>query len=165
MSGSGVYALLAVPFLVVAVLVAVAAGVVAAHRAGSRARAVSGRPIALVTGIVAGVALLVMTVVFNNVIVTLGIVAYDPARISGLRVGAFPVEDLAYAVAAAFLLPALWVLLDRSGGRDRATPTPTRTRTRTGTGTGTGAGAGRDRVPTTRTGPATRPRPEPEDPR
>lgn len=151
MNGPGVYALLAVPFLAAAVLVAVAAGVVAAHRAGTRARAVSGRRIALVTGIVAGVALLVMTVVFNNVIVTLGIVAYDPARISGVRIGAFPVEDLAYAIAAAVLLPALWVLLDRRGGRDRATPTRT--------------GGGRDRVPATRTGPGTRPRTEPEDPR
>lgn len=125
MNDTGVYALLAVPFLAVAVLTAVAAGLVAARRAGSRGRAVSGRRIAMVSGIVAGVALLVMTVVFNNVIVTLGIVAYDPARISGVRVGAFPVEDLAYAIAAAFLLPALWVLLERTGGRDRVPANPT----------------------------------------
>ncbi|MCJ1714052.1 lycopene cyclase domain-containing protein [Microbacterium sp. M1A1_1b] len=136
---NGLYALLAVPFLAVAVLVAVAAGIVAARRAGSRARAVSGRRIALVSGLVAGVALLVMTVVFNNVIVTLSIVAYDPARISGVRIGAFPIEDLAYAIGAAFLLPALWVLFDRSGGRDRVHGTGSTTRTQ--------------------------PRPEPEDPR
>jgi lycopene cyclase domain-containing protein len=117
----------------------VVSGVVAARRAGSRPRATRGRRIALVTGAVAGIVLLAMTVVFNNVIVTLQIVAYDPARILGVRVGAFPIEDLAYAVGAAFLLPALWVLFDRTGGRDATRPA--------------------------RTGHRTQPRPEPEDPR
>ncbi|WP_323741723.1 lycopene cyclase domain-containing protein [Curtobacterium sp. VKM Ac-2865] len=113
MNGSGVYALLAVPFLLVALVLAVVAGVVADRRAPTREDAARRRRVTLVTGVVAGVALLVMTIVFNNVIVTLRIVAYDPARILGLRIGAFPVEDLAYAIGAVLLLPSLWVLLDR----------------------------------------------------
>jgi lycopene cyclase domain-containing protein len=66
----------------------------------------------VVTGIVTGVALLAMTGVFNNVIVGLGIVAYDPALVLGARIGLFPVEDLAYSVGAVLLLPSCWVLLE-----------------------------------------------------
>ncbi len=125
MTGSGAYALLAVPFFAAVAVVAIAAGIVAARRARGR-RAPSGRRIALVTGVVAGIALLVMTIVFDNVIVTLRIVAYDPALISGAKIGAIPVEDLAYSIAAIVLLPSLWVLFDRTGSRDRtgARPAP-----------------------------------------
>ncbi|OEI68989.1 lycopene cyclase domain-containing protein [Curtobacterium sp. ER1/6] len=108
MTGSATYALLAVPFLGVAALVAVAAGAVAARRRGA-----GGRRVGIVSAVVAGAVLLVMTGVFNNVIVGLGIVAYDPALVSGARIGLFPVEDLAYSVGAALLLPSCWVLLER----------------------------------------------------
>jgi lycopene cyclase domain-containing protein len=126
-TGSGAYALLAVPFFAAVAVVALAAGIVAARRARARGRrAPTGRRIALVTGLVAGIALLVMTIVFDNVIVTLRIVAYDPALISGAKIGAIPVEDLAYSIAAIVLLPSLWVLFDRTGRRDRtgARPAP-----------------------------------------
>jgi lycopene cyclase domain-containing protein len=126
-TGSGAYALLSVPFFAAVAVVALAAGVVAARRARARGRrAPTGRRIALVTGLVAGIALLVMTIVFDNVIVTLRIVAYDPALISGAKIGAIPVEDLAYSIAAIVLLPSLWVLFDRTGRRDRtgARPAP-----------------------------------------
>jgi len=125
-TGSGTYALLAVPFFAAVAVVAVAAGIVAARRARSRGRrGARGRRVALVTGLVAGIALLVMTIVFDNVIVTLRIVAYDPALISGAKIGAIPVEDLAYSIAAVVLLPSLWVLFDRTGAR----PAPDRTTT------------------------------------
>ncbi|PZE86176.1 lycopene cyclase domain-containing protein [Curtobacterium sp. MCBD17_032] len=127
MTGAGTYALLAVPFLGTAVLVAVVAGVVTARRTRGGTRSVRaaagdgtgapsgsrGRRAAVVSAVVAGVALIVMTCVFNNVIVGLGIVAYDPALVLGARVGLFPVEDLAYAIGAVLLLPSCWVLLDR----------------------------------------------------
>lgn len=114
MTGSGTYALLAVPFLGVAVLVAVLAGVVSARRRRADHSGTRGRS-AVLAGVVAGVALLVMTGVFNNVIVGLGIVAYDPALVLGARVGLFPVEDLAYSIGAVLLLPSCWVLLERPG--------------------------------------------------
>ncbi|PYY33977.1 lycopene cyclase domain-containing protein [Curtobacterium sp. MCPF17_011] len=117
MTGSGTYALLAVPFLGVAVLVAVLAGIVSARRrrAARPEAAARGRRTTVLTGVVAGVALLVMTCVFNNVIVGLGIVAYDPALVLGARIGLFPVEDLAYSIGAVLLLPSSWVLLDGLG--------------------------------------------------
>ncbi|PXA67415.1 lycopene cyclase domain-containing protein [Cryobacterium arcticum] len=64
-------------------------------------------------------AVLVLTAVFDNIMIGVGLVDYDPALISGLFVGIAPVEDFAYPVAAALLLPALWVLL---GADQRARP-------------------------------------------
>ena len=126
MTGSATYALLAVPFLGAAVLVAVLAGVVSARRRrGDRPGAAArGRRSAVLAGVVAGVVLLVMTGVFNNVIVGLGIVAYDPALVLGARVGLFPVEDLAYSIGAVLLLPSCWVLLERPGPRPGPGPRP-----------------------------------------
>jgi lycopene cyclase domain-containing protein len=63
------------------------------------------------------VVLVLLTVVFDNVIVGTGIVAYDPGRILGLRIGVAPVEDFSYAVVAALALPAIWVLLGRRSTR------------------------------------------------
>lgn len=106
------YLLLDLAFLVPVVLVAVAALVVR--------RPPRGRAVAL-----AAVILLVMTVVFDNVIVGLGIVAYDPARILGIRMPIAPVEDLSYTIAAVLLLPALWSLLGkRKGARTGSSETP-----------------------------------------
>lgn len=92
------YWLLNLPFLAVVAVVAVAAILV--HRS-PRWRAVG------VTAIV----VLVLTAVFDNVLVGVGIVGYDPALISGVFVGVAPIEDFAYAVAAIVLLPSLWSLL------------------------------------------------------
>ncbi|ROQ39982.1 lycopene cyclase domain-containing protein [Frondihabitans sp. PhB188] len=57
--------------------------------------------------------LLVMTAVFDNVMIGIGLVGYDSGKISGVFVGIAPLEDFAYAVAALVLLPSLWVLLER----------------------------------------------------
>ncbi|WP_210507986.1 lycopene cyclase domain-containing protein [Naasia sp. SYSU D00057] len=74
----------------------------------------SRRPAPLLTA--AGIALavvLLLTAVFDNVLVGLGIVGYDESRISGIRIGVAPIEDFAYAVAAVLGLPSLWILLRR----------------------------------------------------
>lgn len=71
-------------------------------RAGRRELAAAGIALAV---------LLVLTAVFDNVLVGTGIVGYDPERILGLRIGTAPIEDFAYPVAAALALPALWTLL------------------------------------------------------
>ncbi len=57
--------------------------------------------------------LLVMTAVFDNIMIGIGLVAYNGSLISGAFIGVAPVEDFAYAVAAAVGLPSLWVLLGR----------------------------------------------------
>lgn len=59
------------------------------------------------------VVLLLMTALFDNIMIGIGLVGYEPSLISGAFIGIAPLEDFAYAVAAAVLLPALWVLLER----------------------------------------------------
>jgi lycopene cyclase domain-containing protein len=113
MAGHGTYAVIDLAFLAVAVAVAIVASVVAARRSARRhgsAGVPRWRRTTIVTGLIVGVVLVVMTVVFDNVIVGLRIVAYDPARLSGAHIGFVPIEDLAYAVAAVLLLPSLAVL-------------------------------------------------------
>lgn len=92
------YLLLNLPFLAV---VAVVAGAAVLVRRAPRWRAVG----------FAAIVVLVLTAVFDNVLVGVGIVGYDPDLISGVRVGVAPIEDFAYAVAAIVLLPSLWALL------------------------------------------------------
>lgn len=70
---------------------------------------------------IAGVVLLALTAVFDNVMIAVGLFSYDPASLSGAHLGHVPVEDFAYPVAAALMLPALWVLLrgrERQDGHD-----------------------------------------------
>ena len=61
----------------------------------------------------AAVALLITTAVFDNVMIGIGLVDYNPDLISGAFVGLAPLEDFAYAIAAVVLLPSLWHLLGR----------------------------------------------------
>ena len=65
--------------------------------------ALNRRPVWLAMALVVA-----LTLVFDNVIVGLGIVTYDPQRIIGARIGFAPIEDFAYAVVGAFLIPAIW---------------------------------------------------------
>ncbi|QYH34997.1 lycopene cyclase domain-containing protein [Salinibacterium sp. M195] len=74
-----------------------------------RRRSPQWRAIAITMGI-----LLVMTAVFDNVMISVGLVGYSAEAISGAFIGVAPLEDFAYAIAAVVLLPCLWMLL---GGR------------------------------------------------
>lgn len=76
----------------------------------------AGRAVLLPAVVAVGV-LLVATALFDSVIVGTGIVGYDATRILGVRIGAAPVEDFAYPVAAGLALPALWHLLGRRRSR------------------------------------------------
>jgi len=49
-----------------------------------------------------------LTLLFDPVIITLGIVGYDDALILGLRWFGAPVEDLFYALYAACAIPLVW---------------------------------------------------------
>lgn len=90
-------------------LAVVAAVAVAAVLSGRGPRWAS---IGLVLAIV-----LLMTAVFDNVMIGVGLVGYSTERISGAFVGLAPLEDFAYAVAAVVLLPSIWAL---TGGARRA---------------------------------------------
>jgi len=68
--------------------------------------------------IAAGV-LLIMTAIFDNIMISVGLVGYSADAISGSFVGVAPLEDFAYTVAAAAGLPCLWSILG-----PRAQPAP-----------------------------------------
>ncbi|WP_314035397.1 prenyltransferase [Dietzia sp. CH92] len=57
------------------------------------------------------VVLLVLTAIFDNVMIAAGLVAYDDALTSGIRLGVAPIEDFSYAVAAAVFVPSVWFTL------------------------------------------------------
>lgn len=77
-----------------------------ASRASSADRSARARAAGLAT-----VVLLVMTAVFDNIMIGVGLVDYAPDRISGVTIGIAPLEDFAYSIAALVLLPSVWVLL------------------------------------------------------
>lgn len=68
------------------------------------------------------VVVLLMTAIFDNVMIGVGLVGYDPARISGVFVGIAPLEDFAYAVAAVILLPSMWIILGQRMSPHPVTP-------------------------------------------
>src|SRR5690606_36836817 len=57
------------------------------------------------------VVLLVLTAIFDIVMISAGLVAYDDALTSGIRLGVAPIEDFAYAVAVAVFMPSVWFVL------------------------------------------------------
>lgn len=54
------------------------------------------------------VALIILTAIFDNVIVGLSIVDYDPSKILGAKIGFAPIEDFMYAVLAVIMVPIVW---------------------------------------------------------
>lgn len=99
------YATLAVPFVGLAAAVLVVAAVV--RRPGRRWWTATGLTLP---------ALLVLTAVFDNVMIAADLFRYDDAITSGLRVGLAPLEDFAWPLAAGLGLPAVALL----AGRDEA---------------------------------------------
>ena len=104
-----------------AVFVAVAGAVAAAAVWRGRTQC-GGHGRAAASVVIALLIVLLLTAVFDNVMIAAGLFSYEPGLISGLTIGLAPIEDFAYPVAAALLLPALWSLL---GGPAPASRTPT----------------------------------------
>ena len=73
-------------------------------------RTLRWRAIAITAGV-----LLIMTAIFDNIMISVGLVGYSATAISGAFIGVAPLEDFAYTVAAVVALPCLWTLL---GPRD-----------------------------------------------
>ncbi len=57
--------------------------------------------------------MLILTAVFDNLIILAGIVGYDETKILGINVGVVPIEDFAYTVVAVLLVPAIWKAASR----------------------------------------------------
>lgn len=93
------YALIVLPFLLVAAIVTLATAV--RPRFGARMRASA----------IAAVVLVALTAVFDNVMIAADLFTYPEHLISGIRIGLAPIEDFAYPLAAAFLVPAIRCLL------------------------------------------------------
>ncbi len=79
-----------------------------------------------------GLGLMLLTAIFDNLIVGLGIVAYDESLISGVRVGVAPLEDFAYTVGAVMMVPALWTWLESRRAPRQAGAAPTSSPRRNG---------------------------------
>lgn len=58
--------------------------------------------------VVAVILLLLLTAVFDNLIIGSGIVAYHAGRISGVYIFKAPIEDFAYAIAAVLMMRTAW---------------------------------------------------------
>lgn len=97
------YGLILLPFAAVTLVVVLA----------TLRRPAFGRRMA--ASLIAAGALVILTGVFDNLIIAAGLVTYPPEQISGVRIGIAPIEDFAYPVCGAFLLPAVWTLLSRRG--------------------------------------------------
>ena len=93
------YALLTMPFLVVTAVITLATVRKPLFRRRMAASAVSF------------VVLAALTAVFDNVMIALGLFTYPDEHLSGLRVGLAPLEDFAYPLCAAFLVPSVFALL------------------------------------------------------
>ncbi|MGO2684766.1 lycopene cyclase domain-containing protein [Microbacterium sp.] len=99
------YLLMSLPFLGVGLIV-FAIGAVHARRRGTVRRYFS-------TWAAATAALLVLTAVFDNVMMSAGFFDYGTDQIAGLRLGLMPVEDFLYPLAGALLLSGVWQLLNK----------------------------------------------------
>jgi lycopene cyclase domain-containing protein len=102
------YPLIVVPFLAItAVLV-----LLTARRPQFSRRMTAS---ALAAGI-----LVLLTAVFDNVMIAAGLFTYPESLISGVRIGLAPIEDFAYPLCAAFLVPAVFTLLTPRARRAEA---------------------------------------------
>lgn len=107
------YLLMSLPFVGVGV-VAFLVGAAHARHEGSVRRYVSAW--AATTTV-----LLILTAVFDNVMMAAGFFDYGTEEISGLRLGLMPLEDFLYPLAGALLLAGCWQMLDGSrGSRERS---------------------------------------------
>lgn len=108
-----IYLVLSVIFLAVACVLAI----VAVARIPSAARRALFQSL-LLPVVVTGAALVILTAVFDNLMIALGFMVYSDAHVTGIRVGLAPLEDFSYPMAGLILLPALWLLLRRRGSDD-----------------------------------------------
>lgn len=63
------------------------------------------------------VVMLILTAIFDNMIIGFGLVDYDSELISGVRIGVAPIEDFAYTVVAMMIVPVLWAWGEKLSAR------------------------------------------------
>lgn len=62
-----------------------------------------GRPWAIMTA-----SLFLLTLVFDNIMIALGLFTYAPDKILGIHIVLAPVEDFMYPLLAVLMIPVLW---------------------------------------------------------
>ena len=95
------YPLIVIPFMTITLVVTLAT--VRRPRFGRR----------MAASAIAAVVLLVLTAIFDNVMIGVGLIDYPEQHLSGLHIGIAPLEDFSYSLCAAFLVPAVYTLLHR----------------------------------------------------
>ncbi|WP_295823221.1 lycopene cyclase domain-containing protein [uncultured Microbacterium sp.] len=102
------YPLIVLPFVIVTLIVTLAT----LRRPRFRQRMASSALTALVLG--------GLTLVFDNLMIAVDLFSYPQEHLSGLKLGLAPIEDFAYPLCAAFLLPALFTLFAPLPSKDTA---------------------------------------------
>lgn len=102
------YLLLGAALVGAALVVRLIAEVVARRR---------GHRIPLVPTVIAGLVLLLLTAVFDTIMIGSGLVTYSESKILGPRIGLAPIEDFTYPIALVLLIPGLQELCRRTGRR------------------------------------------------
>lgn len=97
------YVLISLPFLLAAASGALRSVLREKSRHGVTAARRQLKVIALVTAVV-----LVLTAVFDNLMIWAGLVGYGDGERLGWQLGLVPVEDFFYAIFVTLLVPALW---------------------------------------------------------
>ncbi|MFJ6679127.1 lycopene cyclase domain-containing protein [Microbacterium sp. NPDC091382] len=92
------YPLILIPFLALTLAVTL----LSLRRPGRRDR--------LIASAWTAAALFALTAVFDNLMIAADLFTYPEEHISGIRIGLAPIEDFAYPLCVAFLLPALSAL-------------------------------------------------------
>ena len=81
---------------------------------------------AIIAAAVTALVLVVLTAIFDSLMIAAGLMEYTAAHLIGWFIGLAPIEDFAYPIAAVILLPALWLLAAprpryrRTAGADHA---------------------------------------------
>lgn len=57
--------------------------------------------------------MILVTLVFDNIIIGIEIVGYDKTKISGILLGLAPIEDFAYTVVAVLAVSIIWTKLTK----------------------------------------------------
>ncbi|MGF2950179.1 prenyltransferase [Microbacterium alcoholitolerans] len=104
------YVWLSVAFLAVAI----GAGAILARVSTARAGETGGAGSHWRAVSLTALALVALTAVFDSLMIAAELFHYDPAHTLGVTIGLAPVEDFAYPIACAALLPGLWLVLARS---------------------------------------------------
>lgn len=63
--------------------------------------------------IIVALVLLILTAIFDSLIIGLGIVDYDANKILGITIGNAPIEDFFYTLLVIIAVPSLWKLIGK----------------------------------------------------